>query len=273
MNKEAIIVLPWLECLNRSFGYFLVNLKTVLAIVVLGLLVVAYEALTETPLFCSMAQIENCTAAPSAYMGVVALTTLFSAYVMVAFARFVILKDRPRPFAFRFGVRELKVLGYQLAIDVIPGVIFGQILGAMVFYMGRHQDIWSKQLFLLVMIGILAAMIMLSRLSLVLSGAAVDNENMSLKKSFEITKGNSNKIFWGYIVMSLPIIFLMTLLGVAGDMVADNLALRLIFSAVFLLLIYLNVAVKMSFNAHLYQYFVYFDNKRTEDAEVKALEE
>lgn len=139
MNKEAIIVLPWLECLNRSFGYFLINLKTVLAIVVLGLLVVAYEALTETPLFCSMAQIENCTAAPSAYMGVVALTTLFSAYVMVAFARFVILKDRPRPFAFRFGVRELKVLGYQLAIDVIPWRYLRTNLGAMVFYMGRHQ--------------------------------------------------------------------------------------------------------------------------------------
>ena len=96
---------------------------------------------------------------------------------------------------------------------------------------------------------------------------------MKLKKSFEITKGNSNKIFWGYIVMSLPIIFLMTLLGVAGNLVADSLPLRLCFSAVFLLLIYLNVAVKMSFNAHLYQYFVYFDNKRTEDAEVKALEE
>ena len=73
--------------------------------------------------------------------------------------------------------------------------------------------------------------------------------------------------------MTLPIIFLMTALGLAGNIAGESLALRLVFSAVFLLLIFLNVAVKMSFNAHLYQYFVYFDNKRTEDAEARALEE
>lgn len=273
MNKENIIILPWQECLSRSFGYFLVNLKTVFSIIILGVLIAGYEAVAGTPLFCSLTQTENCTATQGAYIGVVALTTLFSVYVMVAFARFIILKDTPRPFALRFGGREIKVLGYQLLIDVIPGVIFGQIIGIMAAHINIYQDVMSKQIFLLVLVAILIAMIMLSRLSLVLSAAAVDNENMTLKKSFEVTRGNSNKIFWGNIVITLPIIVLMTVLGFVSNIAADSLVLRLIFSGIFLILIFLNVAVKMSFNAHLYQYFVYFDNKRTEDAEARALDE
>ena len=273
MNKDSIIILPWKECLSRSFAYVLLNLKLIFMIIALGVLLTGYEALFGTPLFCSLTMAENCATTQGAYIGVVALTTLFSVYVMTSFSRFIILKDEPRPFSFRFGSRELRVLGYQLLIDVIPGVIVGQVIGILTAYVNMYQDIMLKHLLLIVLIAILAAMIMLSRFSLVLSGAAVENRNMTLKKSFEITRGNSNKIFWGSIVMTLPIIFLMTVLGMAGNIAGESLVLRLIFSAVFLVLIFLNVAVKMSFNAHLYQYFVYFDNKRTEDAEARALEE
>lgn len=282
MNNEKEIRLPLGETVKRSFLYFIFNFRVAVTVTAFWFSILIVEAFTGTPGVCSL-RAKGCEENNYQFLSLV-LMAISTVSIFVAYSRAVILKEEYRLFHMRFGLRELKIIGYRLLVNAVPFLALF-VLAALVFALIRMLPApeMVKTFTLIATVGfVLTAvfvLIELSRISLLFSAIAIDNPNIRVAKSWEITRGNANKIFWGGIVMGLPSVVILVVLAAVYNLVTisftgdDNLWVNLIFAALLLASNFLTTCLNASYYSHVYQYFVYFYNKNIEDAEARAAAE
>lgn len=261
MEPMPIIKLPFGETIRRSFLYAFLNLDAFLKISSIWFLLLAYEIMTGYPSLCSFK--EACTDDWRQNFSVICLS-LSSIVISVAYCRYVILKTKYQFFSFSFGKRELKYLGYSMLlilIIVIPSLLIMSILSFLFHVLGL-----SPLLMRMVIIVPFIVAVICSRFFIILPAIAVDNEELTLPKIFALTRGNANKIFWGQVLMMIPVVLgLLILSSLFNYIEPENALLKLVFVAVLLLLSFFDTCLKCSFYSHVYQYIMYFARKHKEE--------
>lgn len=254
MNQNQIIKLPFGEIIKRSFLYPLVNIKTVLKVSAIWFLLLIYEIANGYPGICNFT--EQCYN-PLADNVSLLLLSFASVSIAVAFSRNVILKIVPDKLKFSFGKREWKYLGYNLLI-LLMVFVPSMILLLLIELLGLYETSG------LVGLIVLAITIICARFYLVLPATAVNNNQITLKESFRIMKGNANKIFWGQILLMLPIAFVLFIVAlIYVSLNTDAFVVKFIFSAIVMFLSFFDTCVKACFYSHIYQYVMYTQKNGT----------
>lgn len=256
------INLPLWETVRRSFAYVVANSVPLVKISVAWLvLLLVFDMFTGFPSLCSLNS-AVCNGGWAQNVSMVALS-FSSVAVIVAFIRQIVLHIQYAGFwNLNFGKREIRYIlaGFIfIAIIAIPAFLYGVLTGfAGVFY--QIDRLIFTQIFF---IGLLVMLIICSRFYLVFPAVAVDNREVSFRKSFAITKGNTNKIFWGQMVIMVPIFVALLILSVIYRAFgSDNYILKMTFSFLMLAVSFIDAGLKAAYFAHIYQYFMYFYQKQ-----------
>lgn len=254
---NPIISLPFWETVRRSYAYAAVNFKTFLKLAVLWLLVLTvYEILTGLPSLCNDEK-GDCPGIGMASL----LQSLAFALITTAYIRSLVSREKPKWFSVSFGMPELRYIGYMLlilAIIAVPSLLLMYAYGVIVGLLQLPQVFGLLMLLFPFVIAIYCA-----RLYLVLPAAAVGNNDIDLNKAWNMTLGNANKIFWGAVLMSLPIAVGLIILTVINNLLPqDNLVIRSVITFFWIAVALCDAALKGSFYGHIYQYFIYWDERQ-----------
>jgi hypothetical protein len=139
-------------------------------------------------------------------VGLVTIVYIIALYsVAVAWHRGLLLGETHGWFHLSFGSRELSYLGYALAVALISGsgILLGVVASFVGAALGVSQGAGAGVVAILALVGVLAMIMMISRLQLVLPGSAVGDRRMSLGKSFSLTTGNTWRITGGFLLIAL----------------------------------------------------------------------
>lgn len=261
MEALPQINLPFWETIRRSFLYVFVNFEVFLKISAIWFLVLVFEVVFDFPSLCSM---DMLTCRKDGYQNIsIILISMASIAVTVAYCRGVILKSQYKFGTFHFGIRELKYLGYSLLLILIMMIpIFLSMLLTTKFL----SLIGAPERFLvLVPLVALAVAIIGARFFIIFPAVAVDNKEIDMYQAFKLTKGNANKIFWGQILVMLPVILCYILLAaIYSAIIPTNDIIKFIFVAIIIGLSYFDACLKASFQSHVYQYIMYFAHQAQE---------
>lgn len=256
-----IIRLPFWETVRRSFGFVFGNPGLFFKVTLGWYAIAIFEIFTDFPTVCNMNE-QNCANDWAEKIAMV-LISFASIAIVIAYCRVLILNMKVGRVYFSFGRRGLIYLVYNIAllfIIAVPSAISIAIVGYVLSLIKTPDYAYI----LLALLPLIFAIIGV-RLFLVLPAIAVDNKQMTMRQSFRITKGNGNKIFWGQVLMSVPMVVLAILMGIVFQFIGyDSWLLKLGFVLVFMILTYLDAALKASFYAHIYQYFMYYSKKKEE---------
>ena len=257
MNNENIS-LPLLETIKRSMSYVLFNWKLFFSITGIWFLAFFVDyAIGFKYTRCILDLIPNNW---EMFISVLALL-LTSSAVSVAYSRALILKetiDYKVPFWKGVG----KYLAYVLLL--ITCIIFSAVLIEMLLDLASFNKytkvVMSSVVLPVFMFGMLGVFM---RVALVFPAACVGDKSMTIKKSYLLTKGNVLKMFFGSFAVSvLATIGLHVFKTVFVFLGLTNIYAVAVFLLIVLFFTYLDVALKSSFYAHAYQYFVYYSNKK-----------
>lgn len=258
------INLPFWETIRRSIMYLLLNFKNFQKICAVWAGIIIFEALTNFPSLCGL---DSGACEGKVWTNIsVAVVYLSSVSIIIAFCRQIVLKEVPQSYLnFNFGKRELKYILFSffyLLIIILPSFIAGFLLGLIFNFSG----IPTNQYMPFVMILVFVYIIFSARLYLIFPAVAVDNKEIDFRKSFEITIGNANKIFWGQTLVMIPVFAALLALSMIYRVIgSDNFIVKLFFSSLLLIISFIDAGFKASFFAHIYQYFMYFHNKELEE--------
>lgn len=252
MNKNKMVInLPLFETLKRSFLYTIFNFDLAVKVCAVWATIIIYEIFAGFPALCHLSE-QGCGDKILQNISVLVLS-LASIAIIIAYCRGLILKEDSKRFVFSLGRRELKYLGFSLilvALIIFPVIVLSFILKAF-----KVSENGSNILVIVLLIN----SIICSRFYLVFPAIAVDNKEIDMKKSFIITVGNANKIFWGQFFMMMPVILLMIIISTLYKIFnMDNFIVNLLFVSMFIATSFLDACFKASFYSHLYQYFMYF---------------
>lgn len=255
---ENKINLPFFETVRRSFIYVFLHGQTAFRICAVWSVLLVFEMAVGFPVLCSL-NADTCSGGLLQNLSVV-LLSLAGISIITAFCRHIILhQEYPGYWNLHFGRRELRYLLRSLIYGLIVflPVFFLGILTAVAGYNGKAVSSGVSLLVLCVMIFVA---VLSARFYLVFPAVAVDNQQeITFRKSWEITKGNANKIFWGQVLMMLPVFIVLLLLSVTYRALgSDNYMLKLCFSALMIAVSFVDTLLKASYFSHLYQYFMYF---------------
>lgn len=267
MNQNKIISLPFWETIKRSFLYPIVNIGVVMKIIGIWFLLLIYEVANGYPTICKLTD-EGCSGISQNIA--MLLLSFASISIAVAFSRNVILKTQYDKFTFSFGKKEWKYLGYNLLIILIVAVP-SLLLVVLASYLSSffRLDITNY-----VFIIPLLVTIVCSRFYLVLPATAVGNKSMDLKTSFALTNGNANKIFWGQILLMLPIaLILLIISSIFAVIGSDSFIIKFVFVTMVMFLSFFDTCVKAGFYSHIYQYFLFFQDKTEEAVNIAPAKE
>lgn len=253
---NPIINLPFWETVCRSYVYAAVNFKTFFKLAALWLLVLtAYEILTGFPSLCNNENGDCPGIGMSSLLQSLAFILISTAYI-----RSLVSHKPPKWFSVSFGMPELRYIGYALliiAIIAVPSLLLMYVYGIIVGLLRLPQVFGLLMLLFPVVIAIYC-----SRLYLVLPAAAVGNQNVDLRKAWNMARGNANKIFWGLLLMTLPIVAGLIILSVVNSLLPqDNLVIRSVIAFFWIAVTLCDAALKGSFYGHIYQYFIYWDER------------
>ena len=252
------IDLPFWETLRRSFAFVGRNMDVYLKVSALWFIFLLYEIFAGFPSACNISA-GGCTGGMEQKISML-LLSISSIAIAVAYSRVVILKSDINYFTLSFLKSGLKYLLFGLVIITliaVPSFIFVFLLA----YLGEIVGLPDGFFKMLILVPLLL-MIFLARLYLVFPAIAVEDKNLSIKKAFKLTCGNANKIFWGQLVIMIPITFLVIALTSVYQAIASDTAI-LKFTFVFLIfaLTFLDACLKASYYSHLYQFFTFYDNQ------------
>ena len=263
---KEIINLPLWESIKRTYIYFFVNFKTVVKLSALWVgLVFLCDCLLSFPSLCTGSYCHAWGNKFFMLLQIVAVTA-----VSVSFSRQIILRESKNWRQISLSLKELKYLGYSLLIlllIIISAVISG-VVTALIFGIDLRTPAVSmpSQSLILYFVLVLIATIYSSRLSLILPSIAVENKEMTLLKSFQITQGNSLKLFLGIIFSTLPTMILLMFLGTLMQVLQiEGILGQMLFSFLGISLSLINALLKACYLSHVYQYFMYFYNQQQEE--------
>ncbi len=248
-SSAAPIILPFGETLARTFNYFCQNFYDMFKITSIGIPVflVAFVLGAFIPSQTVMEFLLNL------------VSIILNMYISVAVCRRVLLHEKKGWFSFGLGIRELRYFGYTMLLGIMA---FAIILVAVMIFVPLtnliskpYQDILA-----VIIVGIvgISALLAVSRMVLVLPAVAVDNLELGLKTSWELTRGNAWRLLIGQTLIELlgVVIYLPLLLLV------NTPILMLIYSFLMLILALALTTLKGIFYAHAYQYFSYWQSKK-----------
>lgn len=262
MNKKNFSVnLPLDEAIRRSFGYVFGDLGLLFRISALWLLLLwLIDIGAGFPSLCSLNS-EDCRGGGKQILSFAAMS-IASFAVVIAYIRCIVLHIAPEKYGtLNFGRRELLYIGKVLAfvaVIAVPAFLFGVLAG----FIGAFLQIDSAVSVRLSLLGAFICLFVGFRFYLAFPAVAVDNKEIDFQKSFILTKGNNNKIFWGFVVVTLPgWLSLIALALVFRGLNSDIYLVKMLFAALTLIISFIDVGIKASYMAHLYQYFIYFYQK------------
>lgn len=262
MSKNSFSVsLPFIETIRRSYGYFFGHLELLVKVSAAWFILIwGADVLAGFPSLCSVSS-ENCASSEKQILSFVILG-ISSIAVIIAYIRGVVLHIVPAGYGtLEFGKRELNYIGKGILffiIAVIPALFLGFFAGFIGGIFQADSRVYAGLSFLSALVCVIIAF----RFYLAFPAVAVDNREIDFQKSFAITKGNTNKIFWGLVVMMLPgWISLMVLALIYRSLNTDIYLIKMLLAALTLTISFVDVGLKASYLAHLYQYFIYFYQK------------
>jgi len=186
--------------------------------------------------------------------------------IAVAWHRLLILDERPGFSGSNLATAHLwryVLVGIVLlAIIVLPG---WAMMASMPYFVGPpfnpHSDsflLFFLLFFALYAIGTAVAL----RLSLLLPARAVGNTGLTYKQTWDRTRGNTGRLFWGLIITMVPPLLVPELIFVAvsapprPNEIAGDIAVRMtITSAVFSVLYLLALPISIGFLSYAYRHF------------------
>lgn len=257
------INLPFGEAIKRSFLYVLNYLIPFLKICLIWVLLLCIlDGIDGFSSLCPNGA-ENC-GNPSGYEPYLFGSIISGISVTTASICYIIRREKTRLCIF-FGKREIRYMWAVIKL-VVANILISSLVGLVSGLIGQLLGIGSiRQISILfALISFFVISILFSRYALVFPAIALENKEISFKESFNITKGNANKIFWGSTLITFPIfllsIFISSLYMALGW---DNILGKIIFSIILSYLMLLNIVLKASYYAHIYQYFIYYYEKNS----------
>ena len=265
-QTDHIVKLPFFETVKRSFMYVFYNFEIYVRLLALGGIVLVYEMLTNFPLLCSFRS-GGCS--ESLAQGISSLLLmLVSVAVAVGYCRSVILKKAPLDIFNREFLRQgifyvLFSIIFSLFV-VVLFLVFVFLYGIISALSGFELPQQILPFFVLAVLFL--SLLPLSGLFLVFPAIAVNDPQISIRKyrnAMLLVKGNLNAVFWGQLVMMIPGFVMMYVLMVGYIYIgSDNYLTNIIFAALVLALSFLDSCFKASFYSHIYQFFVYYRDKK-----------
>lgn len=261
MTNSNIQKLPFLETVKRSFLYTICNSKLFLKISSVALILIVVEALTGFSMLCTLSD-GDCPQNPINMISSFLLMIL-SVGAIVNYCRAIILKSDIDFYSWKFVGRVAKYILLSIVFGLM--VMVPLILYAFIYGVGLQVYGWEESAVSNLSVGILTLLwvIWLSPLFLVYAAITVDDKTINIKEAFRLAKGNYNKIFWGQALLMLPCAIAIFILGWLYQTVgAESYIAKFAFLFILIALSFLDSCFKASFIAHIYQYFVYFRNKK-----------
>ncbi len=257
------INLPLLETVKRSFYFVFSRLSDCAKASSFWFWLVFIEILLGYPsLSGSMDTAQNMIKLASSL-----LISVASAGIGAEICRNIIAKDNT--FAYFkpvFTERSLRYWGYNILIVFMIIVPF-VLLASLIFY-GFGLELYSRGIMLILLLLSISACAMVGcRLYLTLPAQAMDDQTMSLKLAWRLTKGNAFKVFMGIILMSIPGFLAAVILGTISAMIPgfdSNSIWKILFTFLTLAISFFDACAKASFLSHLYQYFTFYADKISE---------
>lgn len=258
MNNNDAIKLPFFETIQRSFAYVFTKMDIYLKVTALWFLILVYEVSAGFPAICNLSP-DGCSGSLKQSISVI-LLSLSTIGVIIAYSRVIILKTPTNYLSLAFGKREIKYLLFSIFLIIVIAVpslalVFG------LSYLGQLVKLPEVYFDFMILIPIIVT-IYCSRMYLVFPAIAVDNKEMSMLTSFKLTVGNANRIFWGQVIMMVPVAFFLVMISMLFKFLgAENWLLKLVFVALVLSLSFLDACLKASYYSHVYQYFIFYQNR------------
>ena len=260
MTKDEYINIPILEAVKRSF-YFVFNraLDCFKAASFWYILIIAEVLLGYPTVNGGVSEGQNLIVLASSV-----LVSLASAGIATEICRNIISKDND--FSFFKPVFTSRSLRYWLYNILIIFTIFIPFVIVMYLsYFLVKQGLLSSGLFVLLQLVVLCAVsICACRLYLMLPAQAINDTEMSLQKSWHLTRGCGLKIFGGLILVAIPGVALSIILGQIASAIpsfSDSHVLQIIFTFLAMSVSFFDACLKASFLSHLYQYYMYYADK------------
>ncbi len=259
-NSESLTIsLPFWETVKRSYAFTFSSMDVVLKICSFWAIIFVYEALMGFPYMCNLSP-SGCTTAKEQVSLV--FVSLASISIFIAFCRYIIFKKEPKFFQVSFGKREFVYIGYCLLLVLI--LLVPAVLGMLgIVFAAKMLSLNENVVPLLALAAFLVLAVFASRLSLIFPAIAADDKEIRFKKSWELTQGNALKIFFGQILMVLPVYVFFAILAVASMSLGFS---GYLIAAVFVLLSlavgFFSSCLMGSYYSHIYQYFTYFYKKK-----------
>lgn len=256
MKTDTIVKLPLMETVVRSFMSVIKNISTFAKICSIFVLLWIAEIMAGLPALCS-ANESYCRFDTASHI-LMLLMYLSSAVVSVNTIRGIILKQDFKWFHLPVGKYTVSYIGYTLliaAMIIIPSALILMISGA-----GEYAGI-SKQTAAFLNAAFIATFIGLSifcfRLYLVFAASAIGDKEMTLAKSYALTRGNMLKIFFGQMILVIPTILIVVATLSIYRITEWSIVGNSIFVLIGMCCSYFDAAVKASYHSHLYQFFIY----------------
>ena len=265
-TNNNIAKLPFFETIKRSFLYVFYNHEIYTKLLSLGGIVLIYEMFTDFPLLASFREVDYGNSWTQTVSSLLLL--LVSVAIVVGYCRSVILKNQPLDIFNRQFLRQsVFYILFSLIFSLFVMISFFIIVfsyGIITSMLGIALPQSILPFFILVLL--FALLIPLSGLFLVFPAIAVNDSDLGIKKyrnAMKLAKGNLNAIFWGQIVMMIPGFLVMYVLMITYNYIAsDSYIVNLIFAGLVLALSFLDSCFKASFYSHIYQFFVYYRDKK-----------
>lgn len=254
------IKIPFGEAIKRSFSFVFNHLEPLLKMSLLwGLLLTILEAIEGFPSLCVT---EECISKSAIGLSsIVAIASSIS--VTISYILYVINRTENKSFFnLRLGKKDFRYLWASIKL-IFAGAMIAFLISFSLSFCGRllGLTITKPTVMLLFIVSLVFIAMLFSRYVLVFPAIALDNQEIGFEKSFILTKGNINSIFWGSVIISLPVNLLNIFIVSFYMAVGKNIYTDIAFSFVLVMLGFLSIALKASFYAHIYQYVIYFYNK------------
>ncbi len=261
------IKIPVWELFRRSFGYVLLNISYFCKLATIPALIVAL-----TRIFANNS---------SALIFSMIVSFVFSSFVAVWWNRLIILNETCSLQNLKLSVLGKYIIKYILFIVILIAPAFMSTLVLVVINMeDMHtlansisaQNVISQEnidLLTIPMVIMIVCSVLCVRLRIALAATAVEDKEINFVMAWNITKGNSIRLFVALLGVSLPIMLLSHILLYALSMVGASIVGALLYFVASSFLTMLLECFYASYDAHAYQYFVYFYRKEIEDNEAK----
>jgi hypothetical protein len=127
--------------------------------------------------------------------------------IVVAWHRLIVLRQ-PVASPFPVGLLDILRYGWRVVVVFSPMMLVGAVAAGAFYGVLPAAEAERKALApfvgLIAFIGIFTAILLLGRLFVALPATAVGDRTMTLWHTWQVTKGNSWRIFWGSVFCTMP---------------------------------------------------------------------